>query len=378
MSKDIKIIAFYLPQFHPIKENNEIWGQGFTEWTNVKKASVIYKGQTQPHVPYNNNYYDLLDANVMRNQAKMAKEYGIDGFCYYHYYFKNGRKLLEKPLEHMLIDSKVDIPFCFSWANEPWSKRWNGSDAEVFVQQDYGDKKDWEEHFQYLLPFFKDYRYIMASDSKRPLFLIYKPNEIPNLDQMLMYFNGRAIDYGFDGMQFMVQFPEKNCLDNSISSLFEGIIEFEPMYTMNSLIGSPELKKQFIKRQPAQAIKLILNKLHNKLYDTTRHIYSYDFVMKNSILRKPGPRNYPGIFPGWDNTPRRGENATIYLGNTPQKFAEFLRQKMLQNEQQYHKDILFINAWNEWGEGAYLEPDMENEFAYLEALKRVINLYEKY
>lgn len=373
MVKNIKIIAFYLPQFHPIKENDEIWGKGFTEWTNVKKASAIHKKQIQPHVPYNNNYYDLLDANVMRNQAKIAQKYGVDGFCYYHYYFKNGKKLLEKPIENMLKDKKVDIPFCLSWANEPWSKRWNGSDKEVFVKQDYGDEKDWEKHFQYLLPFFQDRRYIMASDSKRPLFLIYKPSEIPNLEEMLRYFNKRAIESGFNGMKFMVQFPEKDCLNNSISDLFEGIVEFEPIYTMNSLIGDSVAKKKFIKKDPLAAIRLIMNKLYNKIHGSSRHIYSYDNIMKYNLNRKPGPRNYPGLFPGWDNTPRRGKNATVYLGNSPEKFGRFLKEKLVQNEQYYNKDIIFVNAWNEWGEGAYLEPDVENGYAYLEQIRQIKN-----
>ena len=150
----LKVIAFYLPQFHSIPENDQWWGQGFTEWTNVKKALPLFEGHNQPRIPLNKNYYDLMDDEVKISQAKLAKKYGIFGFCYYHYWFKNGEKLLEKPAEQMLQNKDVDLPFCFSWANENWSRNWDGGNQEIIKEQDYGDKSDWEKHFQYFLPFF--------------------------------------------------------------------------------------------------------------------------------------------------------------------------------------------------------------------------------
>ena len=175
----VKIIPFYLPQFHEIPENNKWWGEGFTEWTNVRKAKPLFEGHRQPKIPLDNNYYNLMDDNVKIWQAKIAKEHGIFGFCYYHYWFKNGRKLLEKPAEQMLQNQEIDIPFCFCWANENWSKNWDGGNREVIMEQHYGGKQDWEMHFQYLLPFFRDKRYITVHG--KPIFVIYKPEQIIDL-----------------------------------------------------------------------------------------------------------------------------------------------------------------------------------------------------
>ena len=177
----MKIIAFYLPQFHNIPENDEWWGNGFTEWTNVKKAKPIFEGHQQPKVPLNNNYYNLLDDNVKVWQADLAKKYGVYGFCYYHYWF-NGKMLLEKPMEQMLENKEVDIPFCISWANEPWTKAWVGDEKKMLIAQEYGQEEEWKEHFMYLLPFFKDERYI-KKDGK-PFFIFYRPDiVITHIDQ---------------------------------------------------------------------------------------------------------------------------------------------------------------------------------------------------
>ena len=173
---NIKVIAFYLPQFHAIPENDKSYGKGFTEWTNVKKAKPLFADHNQPRVPLNQNYYDLLEQGVMKNQADLAKKYGVYGFCYYHYWFADGKKLLEKPLETMLTDKSVDIPYCICWANENWTRRWDGGNNEVIVEQNYGDRANITRHAQYLTQFFKDERYI--KEDGRPLLLIYKPELI--------------------------------------------------------------------------------------------------------------------------------------------------------------------------------------------------------
>ncbi len=366
------MIAFYLPQYHAIPENDKAWGKGFTEWTNVKKAVPFYKGQVQPHVPLHEDYYNLLDETVMRKQAKQAKEYGIYGFCFYHYYFKNGKKLLEKPLENMLKDKEVDIPFCLSWANEPWSRRWDGSETEIIVEQDYGGEEEWKKHFEYLLPFFMDHRYIRDEKTERPIFILYKPKDIPQVEKMLAYWNRLAKEQGLHGLKYFVQFPELECIENRISAVFEGIIEFEPVYTVNSLFQTKRRKRRFMVKHPLFTFSLWKNRIYNKLFSRSRHIYSYDMVVEESLKRIPGSRNYPGVFPSWDNTPRRGENASFYSGSSPEKFEEYLEKKILENRKIYKKDMIFINAWNEWAEGAYLEPDEEHGFAYLEAVKRVL------
>jgi len=193
----MKIIAFYLPQFHNIPENDEWWGDGFTEWTNVKGAKPIYRGQQQPKVPLNKNYYNLLDDNVKIWQARLAKKYGIYGFCYYHYWF-NGKMLLQKPMEQMLKNSCVDIPFCICWANEPWTKAWVAEDRKVLIPQKYGERKEWKEHFEYLVPFFKDQRYIRIDD--KPVIIIYRPKVISCVREMMQYWKELAVESGLNGL----------------------------------------------------------------------------------------------------------------------------------------------------------------------------------
>ena len=189
---DTKIIAFYLPQYHAIPENDQWWGKGFTEWTNVKKAKPLFEGHDQPRIPLNHNYYNLLDDNTKIWQANLAKKYGVYGFCYYHYWFKGGKKLLEKPAEQMLSNKSIDLPFCFCWANENWTRNWDGGNREIMVEQDYGNKDDWECHFQYLLQFFKDKRYITVDG--KPLFIIYKPDLIIDIYEMVKYFRQSIVE----------------------------------------------------------------------------------------------------------------------------------------------------------------------------------------
>lgn len=363
-----KVIAFYLPQYHAIPENDAAWGKGFTEWTNVKKAKPIYKGQYQPHVPLNQDYYNLLDVNVMKQQAQLAKKYGIFGFCYYHYYFKDGKKLLEKPLENMLSDKSVDIPFCLSWANEPWSKRWDGSENEIIMPQAYGDKEEWKEHFEYLLPFFKDERYIKDEEG-RPIFLIYKPRQIPECENMLKYWNELAKKNNIPSIKFFVQHPDSEVIDGSIMEMFEGIVEFEPFYTLNSLMGTKKSKLKFVLKYPLYAVKLGVNKINNKIKKMDLRLYDYDMIVDASLKRKSDKRIYPGVFPAWDNTARKGKNAMCYYNSTPSKFRIYLEKRIKKNQQEYNKEFLFVNAWNEWGEGAHLEPDEKHGHAYLEAIR---------
>lgn len=367
----MKAIAFYLPQFHAIPENDKAWGEGFTEWTNVKKAVPIYKGQYQPRVPLNNNYYNLLDSEVMQQQAELAKKYNLYGFCYYHYYFKGGKKLLEKPLERMLNDKKINIPFCLSWANEPWTKRWDGGSSEVIVEQDYGVEDDWERHFQYLLPFFVDERYIKDKDG-RCIFVIYKPDEIPRCEEMLILWNKLAEENGLKKIKFLVQFPTEDMVKGNISNLIEGTIEFEPAYTVMDMVGTRKKMIKFLIKNPIEGIKIIANKFKNQIRHTTGWHYPYDLIVKYSLSRKTRSNTYPGVFTDWDNTARRGKDAIYYKGSTPEKFKYYLEKRIEKNKQEYGKEFLFINAWNEWGEGAHLEPDEKYKYQYLEALRDTI------
>ena len=199
MRKDIKVLAMHLPQYHAIPENDAWWGKGFTDWVNVKKARPIYKGHKQPVIPLNNNYYDMTDASTLQWQADLAKKYGVYGFCYYHYWFKNGKKLLEKPVEMMLSNPKIDIPFCLCWANENWTKKWDGGNNEIIVEQDYGNENDLNKHMDYLCRFFSDKRYIRIDGA--PLLLIYKPELIPNIRTYIKLIRKRAKENGFKNIK---------------------------------------------------------------------------------------------------------------------------------------------------------------------------------
>ncbi len=371
----MKIIAFYLPQFHNIPENDEWWGDGFTEWVNVKKAKPIFEGHVQPRVPLNKNYYNLLDDEVKIWQATLAKKYGIYGFCYYHYWF-DGKLLLEKPMEQMLANDKIDIPFCICWANEPWTRAWVG-ETKTLIPQKYGDKKEWKEHFDYLLPFFKDKRYILDED--RPLVIIYRPEIIDVLNDMLDYWNDLAKQAGFLGLKFayqsagMDQLPKEKRND----SRFDYDIEFQPAYAFTKLNKNtmPILRKikkylsDFIEKRTGLTLRFIGS---GKIAALNR--VDYDQAWHTILDTKPeSNKNVPGAFVDWDNTPRHGSRGRVYIGRTPEKFNRYLTQQIIRAKEIYHKDMIFMYAWNEWAEGGYLEPDEENGYAYLEGIKKALD-----
>lgn len=372
----MKLISFYLPQYHSIPENDEWWGKDFTEWTNVKNAKPVFKGHVQPKIPLNENYYNLLDDNTKIWQAKTAKEAGIYGFCYYHYWF-NGKKLLEKPAEQMLENKDIDINFCFSWANEPWSRSWQGKTTDVLMPQSYGDKHDWIEHFEYLLPFFKDDRYI--KENNKPIFIIYKPDIIPSIIEMKDCWDSIARENGFDGIYWGFQFP--TCFRNRVfETSFDFGIEFEPLYTRmweESFVALDNLRNKilFLKKHPYLFFRYSYKKFKNEFLNKP---IVYDYVKTNQLAVGRAPyfiNAVPGIFTGWDKTPRNGNKAAIYNNSSPEAFKRFLEIKIRQAKEIYHTDYLFVTAWNEWGEGAYLEPDEQYGMGYLNAVQETLKDY---
>ncbi|MBU5455562.1 glycosyltransferase WbsX family protein [Caproiciproducens sp. MSJ-32] len=361
----MKVIAFYLPQFHEIEENNKWWGKGFTEWTNTKKSIQLFKGHYQPREPLNDFYYNLLDPKTREWQAELAKKYGIYGFCYYHYWFK-GKKLLEKPAEEILKLKSPKLPFCFSWANEPWTRAWDGREKEVLMPQDYGDKNDWVEHFNYLLPFFKDERYIKIDN--KPMFLIYRSASIPCCDEMIELWNDFAVKNGFNGIYFIKTLNSFEI--DTKNKNFNAQVEFEPMFT---LVHDYGVSKKIIRKMKS----LLRNSINFKNY-LFLNIEDYDYVWQRIIKRK---RNYQlttylGAFVDWDNSPRKGTKATIFKGSNPEKFKNYFKEQVKKSKQN-GTEFLFINAWNEWAEGTYLEPDKKYGFAYLEAIKEVLLEHEQ-
>lgn len=376
-NKGVKIIPFYLPQFHTIPENDKWWGEGFTEWTNVKKAKPLFEGHDQPRIPLNNNYYNLMDDNVKIWQAKLAKEYGIFGFCYYHYWFKGGKQLLEKPAEQMLVNKEVDLPFCFCWANENWSRNWDGGNREVIMEQEYGGRDDWEKHFQYLLPFFQDERYITVDG--KPLFIIYKPEQIIDIQQMATYFRKRAVESGFPGLCLAFQFPTYYADMYYREDIFDYRIGFEPVYSRNAAnLEKPGTvsKVKFLRKVLGENAVSKYRKARqgqtgsNWGKSQCLAMYFYDETWEQ-ILKNEWTREFlPGALVDWDNTPRN-KHGVLYEGFTIEKFEKYMK-RLVKRANKESKPIIFINAWNEWAEGAFLEPDETYGYQKLEAIKKAL------
>jgi GT2 family glycosyltransferase/predicted O-methyltransferase YrrM len=340
-----RLIAFHLPQFHSIPENDEWWGKGFTEWTNVSKATPYFPGHYQPHVPADLGYYDLSDPSVMKAQAALAKEYGIHGFCFYHYWF-NGKLLLETPLHQMLKSGEPDFPFCLCWANEDWTKAWDGRSGDVLIGQNYSDADD-TRHFYYLLNFFEDTRYMRVNG--KPLFLVYRANRLPDPVKTTTTWRQLARKMGI-GELFLCRvesFTDEHTNPQTLG--FDAAVEFQPDWR--------ELEK----------------KLSGEEFGD-HAVYEYSDVVQK-MLTKPNPSysRFPCVTPSWDNSARRKSNATIFINPSPDAYGRWLKEsirKILANTPD--ERMVFINAWNEWGEGNHLEPDVKYGRSYLEATKAAL------
>lgn len=341
----VKTICFYLPQFHRVPENDAWWGEGFTEWTLVRRAQPLFPNHAQPRVPADElGYYDVLDPAVRRKQGELAREHGIYGFCYYHYWFEDGKKLLERPLERMLDDGYPDLPFCFNWANEPWTRSWTGGDHDVLMPQSYGEERDWIAHFEYLLPFFKHRNYITVDG--KPVFLIYRIGHIPVVRDMLRVWRERAVAAGFPGLHVVAVSGVRND-SRSPLDVVDAVCEFVPPYLWSS--GDLGL-----------------------MLDEATVFTMADAWDKILSLSKIHPVQYRGAFAGWDNAARRARGrAVIHLQDTPDAFRRFLEKQMRRvlADAEVPDKFLFVNAWNEWSEGAYLEPDTTHGRQWLEAVR---------
>jgi len=375
---EMNILAWYLPQFHETKENNEWWGKGFTEWTNVKKAKRLYSDQQQPRVPLNNNYYDLSDINTIKWQISLAKRFGIYGFCMYHYWF-DGKLLLEKPVEMYLHNKELDFPFCLCWTNERWTNSWKSDDAKILIDQYYGDETNWEKHFQYFLAFFKDERYIRVNG--KPFLGIYVPQDIDCLKEMTSYWQKRAVECGLPGISLFYQGIEWNDDKKKDDSMFDYEVLMEPA------LGMKEIRKKknksvyklkeilltpFIRRLFRNPLFYLNNKIMGK-WNEKSPSYSYEEVWQNTINRMPySPKTIPAAFSDWDNTCRKQERGTYLSGSNPEIFKKYFRQLVLRARTVYKKDMMFFFAWNEWAESGYLEPDTQNGYGYGDAIHEVL------
>jgi len=373
-----KIIAVYYPQFHTIKENDNAWGDGFTDWTRVKASKSQFKNHYQPREPLNNNYYDLSDPKSISEQVKLAQKYGIYGFCFYHYWF-DGKLLLEKPLELFLENKTLEMPFCLSWANETWTKRWVGDAKSIIQKQTHiPDKEIWKKHFEYLIPFFKDNRYIRINN--KPIFIFYQPGIINNLTELLDYWQELAIAEGLPGIYYIATKRQKG-ISKTIKNEFNGIMKYQPQEAYNSNdFGGRSILSRVITNISFAFPERIRDHIA-KIKDKTRKLNLFDSKkLWNTIINnayKPIP-NYSGdifesIYVNWDNSPRYGNKANVFSLVKPVEFESYLN-KMLDKTEESNMDYLFVNAWNEWAEGAYLEPDKKFEYQYLEAIQRNLNI----
>ena len=361
------IIAMYLPQFHQIPENDEFWGKGFTDWVTVKRALPLFEGHIQPKVPLDENYYDLSIKENIEWQARLAEEYGIFGFGIYHYWFNNEKNLLTKPAEIILENKDINIRFFFSWDNTLWKRSWSNvkggnawapsfeklnSGPEILIPYIIGEKPDWEYHYSYLLPFFKDSRYIKIDN--KPVFTILHYSS--KIAKMCDFWNELAIKDGFNGIHFIFRYDKRENIP-----LGQNLFKYEPIY-------SGWTPKSFVDR--------VINKIRLKLHlgKHPRQL-NYDDIWEEILSnskKMDDPHIIHGAFVSYDDSPRRGKRGIVVRDSNPQKFKFFMKQLVNISKEQ-NKEFIFLTAWNEWGEGAYLEPDVFNQYAYLEVIKELQN-----
>lgn len=361
----VRVIALYLPQFHPFKENDEWWGKGFTEWTNVVKAKPLFKGHYQPKIPADLGFYDLRVPEVREEQARMAKEAGIEGFCYWHYWF-HGHELMERPFWEVVNSGKPDFPFCIGWANETWkSKMWNkdGSLAEgtkILIEQTYSEEDD-VSHFNKLLPVFKDKRYIKVDDA--PLVFIHRATDLP--EHTLKNWDRLARESGFPGIHFVGRIA----FDEDSEETKDLLIRRGYKAVTVSRLGRSSRNEHTLQK--------VLRKLKGMIkYNGCPHIITYKEEMRTMVDSEFDSSNdvYPALYPNWDHSPRSGKNGFIIIGSTPSLFKEHTKQvlEVVKNKPDNYK-IIFVKSWNEWGEGNYLEPDLKYGKSYLDVLSLLLH-----
>jgi lipopolysaccharide biosynthesis protein len=364
----IRAIALYLPQFHPIPENDEWWGKGFTEWINVVRAKPRLPGHNQPHLPADLGFYDLRLPEARAAQAELAANHGIYGFCYYHYWF-HGRQVLERPVNEIWKSGEPDFPFCLCWANEPWSRRWDGSNAEVLLEQRYSTSDDLA-HIRALIPFFLDPRYIRVMN--RPFLAVYRASELPDPQRTAELWRREAEGAGLKGL-FLVRVESHNETGDPRDIGFDSSLDFAPRW---SGLG----RSQIFRRKWWHRHKLGTGE--QVFRDNV--VYEYEDLVKRA-LAEPLPEypRIPCVCPGWDNSPRRKSGAVIFMNSTPNRYERWLREIVERqvartgadgNSDISPESLVFINAWNEWAEGNHLEPCQKWGRAYLEATRRALRV----
>lgn len=362
--KKARVIAFYLPQFHPIPENDAWWGKGFTEWTNVGKAKPLFRGHYQPRVPADLGYYDLRMPEVREAQAQMAKEAGVEGFMYWHYWFGNGKRLLDRPFNEVLESGKPDFPFCLAWANHSWTTHsWNSTSLKkkdtIIIEQKYLGEADYIAHFYAVLPALKDKRYIKIDD--KPLFMIYAPLDFPEVSKFIDIWRKLALENGLKGLHLIAR--SYGWVENNQKILDLG---FDGINSNGQWESEIRVKGRYS--------QLIQSKISNKLSGSLLLKYNYENIIKYFFNEQDKRDNiYPTIIPQWDRTPRSGKKGVVYYNCTPELFGTHVENALtyIENKPSEHK-ILFLKSWNEWAEGNYVEPDLRYGNSFLRELQKQI------
>lgn len=356
MKAKARAITYYLPQFYPIPENDEWWEPGFTEWTNVTKAKPLFPGHHQPNLPTELGFYDLRVPETREKQADLAREHGIEGFCYWHYWFGNGKRILDKIFKEVLKSGKPDFPFCIAWANETWKGVWHGLDNQILAEQTYPGVEDYTAHFYELLPAFKDPRYIKVNN--KPIFVIYKAFDIPDVKVFLDLWNTLAKENGLEGFYFVGHLFDfrkyQEILDLGLDA-----VNVVRMNEVQRLLPKPKLG--------------LKEKLEYKLKNYSTNIPKYEYSDAIKVLLGEESRQnkvIPTLFPNWDHSPRSKGKTLVLHDSTPELFRQHVKDALdLIKDKPEEERIIFIKSWNEWAEGNYLEPDRRYGRKYLEVLK---------
>jgi len=336
-----RLIAFYLTQFHPTPENDLWWGRGFTEWTNVTTAEPLFEGHLQPHLPSDFGFYDLRVRETRHDQIEIAKQYGIDGFCY-HYYWFSGKRLLNLPLDDMLADPESDMPFCLCWANENWTRRWDAAEQEVLIAQKYLPEDDLA-FIKSLVPFFEDRRYIRLDN--KPYLIVYRPQHIPNARKTVEVWRGYCRSIGLGEIHVCAAFVHGN--EDYTQFGFDSGVEFPPHNPRSRIIN---------------------DQVHFRDH-FCGNVFQYAGIAQSYLDRDYGSaRVYKTVFPSWDNTARIKERALVVFNSVPENYEYWLASTIdIVKQSGRHDELIFINAWNEWAEGCYLEPDQWFGHGFLQA-----------
>jgi len=374
ISPAARLIAFYLPQFHPIPENDAWWGAGFTEWTNVAKAKPLFRRHKQPRLPADLGFYDLRVPETRQKQTELARNAGIEAFCYWHYWWGHGRRIIERPFEEVRDSLKPEFPFCLAWANQSWTGIWHGNPRSILIKQEYPGPADEELHFRWAQKAFDDPRYVRVDG--KPLFVIFAPHDMPSTEAFCDHWRALAEKAGYPGL-FLVAISNIysagiDRYHNPILKAFDAITQLVPQDYLET-IAMATRRRDLRRRWKELNLGRRLNQVKPKSWRRPTRIPYRDFV-EHALEDMPQEERFlPSVLPGWDNTPRSSHRGVVFEGETPELFRALL-QKAVRHVSTYRPEhrIVFLKAWNEWAEGNYVEPDALSGHAYLDVIRSVI------